>query len=99
MGIELGHISAIFRYPIKSMAGERLDSAKIGWHGVEGDRRLSVRFPGDCAASPWVAARRLPAIRLYAPIGRHANAEGPLPTPSVATPCAQKGAPHPAISQ
>src|SRR5438309_5627208 len=27
MGIELGHISAIFRYPIKSMAGERLDSA------------------------------------------------------------------------
>jgi hypothetical protein len=24
MGIELGHISAIFRYPIKSMAGEGL---------------------------------------------------------------------------
>ena len=39
MGIELGHIRAIFRYPIKSMAGERLDSAKIGWHGVEGGRR------------------------------------------------------------
>src|SRR5260370_4442887 len=42
MGIELGHISAIFRYPIKSMAGERLDSAKIGWHGIEGDRRLAI---------------------------------------------------------
>jgi uncharacterized protein len=51
MGIQIGHISAIFRYPIKSMAGTGLDSARIGWHGVEGDRRFDVlpiaeRSPG-----------------------------------------------------
>ena len=36
MRTELGHISALFRYPIKSMAGTRLESAQLGWHGIEG---------------------------------------------------------------
>ena|SRR5438094_6174284 len=52
MEIELGHLSAIFRYPIKSMAGTRLNSAKIGWHGVEGDRRLAFRRLADRGAVP-----------------------------------------------
>lgn len=31
--MELGRISAIFRYPVKSMAGELLDvEAKLAWH-------------------------------------------------------------------
>src|SRR5229473_203483 len=70
MGIELGHISAIFRYPIKSMAGESLDSAKIGWNGVEGDRRLAFRRLADRGAFPWLNARRLHELLLYEPIGR-----------------------------
>ncbi len=41
--MELGRISAIFRYPVKSMAGELLDVAMLSWHGIEGDRRLA--FP------------------------------------------------------
>ncbi len=35
-------IQEIWRYPVKSMAGERLDSAAIGRDGVEGDRRVAV---------------------------------------------------------
>jgi uncharacterized protein YcbX len=70
MRIELGHISAIFRYPIKSMAGQRLDSAKIGWHGVDGDRRLAFRRLADRGAFPWLTASRLPELLLYQPIGR-----------------------------
>jgi uncharacterized protein YcbX len=35
MPIEIGHVEAIFRYPVKSMGGERLDSAQLGWHGLE----------------------------------------------------------------
>jgi len=70
MGIELGHISALFRYPVKSMAGTRLDSAKIGWHGVEGDRRLAFRRLADRGAFPWLTASRLPELLLYKPIGR-----------------------------
>src|SRR5437763_6731974 len=80
MGIELGHLSAIFRYPIKSMAGTRLDSAKIGWHGIEGDRRLAFRRLADRGAFPWLPASRLPELLLYEPIGRQDTTGEPLPT-------------------
>ena len=80
MGIELGHISAIFRYPIKSMAGTRLESAQIGWHGVEGDRRLAFRRLADRGAFPWLSASRLPELLLYEPIGRQDTTGEPLPT-------------------
>jgi uncharacterized protein YcbX len=80
MGIELGRISAIFRYPIKSMAGERLESAKIGWYGVEGDRRLAFRRLADRGAMPWLTASRLPELLLYHPIGRQDTTGEPLPT-------------------
>jgi uncharacterized protein YcbX len=80
MGIELGHVSAIFRYPIKSMAGESLDSARIGWHGVEGDRRLAFRRLADRGAFPWLTASRLPELLLYEPIGRQDPTGEPLPT-------------------
>ena len=31
MTIEIGQVEAIFRYPVKSMAGERVEVANIGW--------------------------------------------------------------------
>lgn len=80
MRIEIGHISAIFRYPIKSMAGERLDSARIGWHGIEGDRRLAFRRLADRGAFPWLSASRLPELVLYKPVGRQDTPGEPLPT-------------------
>jgi uncharacterized protein YcbX len=80
MRIELGHVSAIFRYPIKSMAGERLESAKLGWHGVAGDRRLAFRRLADHGAFPWLSASRLPELLLYKPIGCQETAGEPLPT-------------------
>jgi uncharacterized protein YcbX len=80
MSIELGHLSAIFRYPIKSMAGERVDSARMGWDGVEGDRRLAFRRLADRGAFPWLTASRLPELLLYKPIGRQDTAGEPLPT-------------------
>lgn len=80
MKFELGHISAIFRYPIKSMAGERLDSARIGWHGIEGDRRLAFRRLADRGAFPWLTASRLPELLLYEPVGRQDETEQQLPT-------------------
>jgi hypothetical protein len=43
MPIEIGQIEAIFRYPVKSMRGELLDAATLGWHGLDGDRRLAFR--------------------------------------------------------
>jgi hypothetical protein len=34
MRIEIGHVEALFRYPVKSMRGERLEVARLGWHGL-----------------------------------------------------------------
>jgi hypothetical protein len=77
---EIGHISAIYRYPIKSMAGVRLDAARIGWHGVEGDRRFAFRRLADRGGFPFLTASRLPELLLYQPIGTRDSSGEPLPT-------------------
>ena len=40
----VGHIKSIFRYPIKSMQGELLTSAKVTPLGIEGDRSYALRI-------------------------------------------------------
>lgn len=77
---EIGHVEAIFRYPVKSMAGERLEVAKLGWHGLEGDRRLAFRRIDDRSGMPWLTASKLPDLLLYAPQRRASGADGDLPS-------------------
>jgi uncharacterized protein YcbX len=36
------HVSELWRYPVKSMAGERLEQAEVGIDGIPGDRVLYV---------------------------------------------------------
>src|SRR2546421_8482740 len=78
--MELGRINAIFRYPVKSMAGELLDAARLSWHGIEGDRRLAFRQLTDGSAFPWLTASKLPELLLYKPIRLDSNSAEPLPT-------------------
>ena len=80
MPIEIGHVEAIFRYPVKSMGGERLEVAKLGWHGLDGDRRLAFRRIDDRSGFPWLAASKLPDLLLFAPHRREDGAQGELPT-------------------
>jgi uncharacterized protein YcbX len=65
--MEPGRISAIYRYPVKSMAGELLDIARLGWHGIEGDRRFAFRLLTDKSEFPWLIASKLPQLLLYKP--------------------------------
>lgn len=37
-----GTVTQLWRYPVKSMLGERLDEASIGEHGVAGDRAFAL---------------------------------------------------------
>jgi uncharacterized protein len=80
MLIEIGHVEAIFRYPVKSMAGERLEVAQLGWHGLDGDRRLAFRRINDNDRSgfPWLTASKLPDLLLFTPQPRddHARENG-----------------------
>ncbi|WP_227369761.1 MOSC domain-containing protein [Halomonas sp. M20] len=39
------HLSALYRYPIKSTAGESLDRAVVGEEGIAGDRRFMLARP------------------------------------------------------
>jgi hypothetical protein len=77
--MELGRISAIFRYPVKSMAGELLEVARLDWHGIEGDRRLAFRRVTDQSSFPWLTASKLPELLLYKPFGLDTNS-AELPT-------------------
>lgn len=72
MPTAIGHVEAVFRYPVKSMAGERLDAAELGWHGIEGDRRLALRRLNDSGGFPWLTATKLPELILFATV-RHAD--------------------------
>ncbi|HEY7040309.1 MAG TPA: MOSC N-terminal beta barrel domain-containing protein [Methylomirabilota bacterium] len=40
------HIAELWRYPVKSMAGERLESVQVGPDGFLGDRVVHVSGPG-----------------------------------------------------
>ena len=78
--IHLGHIHELARYPVKSMGGVKTDSALLGWHGLQGDRRFAFRRLGDKSGFPWLSASRLPELLLYQPFGLDENAEEPTPT-------------------
>ena len=80
MLIEIGHVEAIFRYPVKSMRGERLEVAEMGRHGLEGDRRLAFRRLDDRSGMPWLTASKLPELLLFTPQCREGGAQEDLPT-------------------
>ena len=42
MFIELGEVEAVFRYPVKSMAGEQLPEVEVTERGVLGDRAYAL---------------------------------------------------------
>jgi len=67
MLLEIGRVESVFRYPVKSMTGEALESANLGWHGIEGDRRLALRRTDDRGGFPWLSASQLPDLILFAP--------------------------------
>jgi len=80
MPIKIGEVEALFRYPVKSMGGEFLEVADLGWHGLEGDRRLAFRRADNCGGFPWLSASKLPELILFAPQRRGPAVDGNLPT-------------------
>ncbi|HEX6575859.1 MAG TPA: MOSC domain-containing protein [Gemmatimonadaceae bacterium] len=79
MRTEIGTVEAIFRYPVKSMAGEQLDVAEVGLNGIEGDRRLALHKPNDTSGFPWLNASRVPELITFKPV-RRTRLPGDLPS-------------------
>jgi MOSC domain-containing protein len=78
--IQLGHVCELVRYPVKSMAGTATESAFLGWHGLDGDRRFAFRRVQDASGFPWLTASRLAELLLYHPFGLDESTGEPLPT-------------------
>src|SRR6202050_5807998 len=55
----IGTVKEIWRYPVKSMAGERLQRENVGALGIYGDRGWAIR---DEKAGEIRNARKLPAL-------------------------------------
>jgi len=75
--VEVGRLEALWRYPVKSMAGERLDEATLGPRGLPGDRAWAVR---DEQRGGIRGAKKIPALmRLAARYPRPPAEEGSSP--------------------
>ena len=85
----LGRVVELVRYPVKSMAGIASESAFLGWHGLDGDRRFAFRRVGDRSGFPWLSASRLADLVLYQPCGLDERSGEPLPT-HVRTPAGEQ---------
>jgi uncharacterized protein YcbX len=64
----VARVVEVWRYPVKSMAGERLESAEVSWQGLAGDRRWSFVRPGRSHTGfPWLTIRQQPQLHHYRP--------------------------------
>lgn len=80
----VGRIVALFRYPVKSMSSESLDSVEVGWNGLAGDRRWA--FIRDSMAGngfPWMTIRQRADMWHYTP--RFVEPEHPDVTQTMVT--------------
>ena len=65
---EIGRVVGLFRYPVKSMGAEALDSIDVGWNGLAGDRRWAFVRDGLVRSGfPWLTIRELPEMWHYQP--------------------------------
>jgi hypothetical protein len=64
----VGRVAGLWRYPVKSMAAEALDSAEVSWHGLAGDRRWAFIRDGQVRSGfPWLTIRERPEMARYRP--------------------------------
>ncbi len=67
-GVEVGRVKALWRYPVKSMGAESLQSVVLSWHGFVGDRRWAfVRNGMVRNGFPWLTLRERPDLSHYFP--------------------------------
>jgi uncharacterized protein len=63
-----GRVVALWRYPVKSMAGEELAEADLGWNGLDGDRRWAFVRPDQRGNGfPWLTVRQQPRMLHFRP--------------------------------
>jgi uncharacterized protein YcbX len=79
----VGTVRELWRYPVKSMGGERLDHVSLGAMGIPGDRGWAVR---DEAAGEIRGGKKLPQLMLCAARYLREPAGGAVPPAEITLP-------------
>jgi uncharacterized protein YcbX len=67
----VGKVDSLWRYPVKSMRGEELEEAFVGFAGVYGDRLFAFRSSTRPKGFPFLTGREQEQMLLYRPRFRH----------------------------
>lgn len=70
----IGTVESLWRYPVKSMRGEQLESAFAGFSGIYGDRIFAFHDTAAIPGFPYLTAREREHMLLFQPSFR--NPEG-----------------------
>ena len=63
----VGKIESLWRYPVKSMRGEELAGAFVGFAGISGDRLFAFKSSARPQRFPYLTGREQPTMLLYRP--------------------------------
>ena len=70
----IGTVDSLWRYPVKSMRGEQLAEAFVGFAGIYGDRMYAIHSTGQPDIFRWLTAREQPLMLLSQPAFRSPQA-------------------------
>jgi uncharacterized protein len=74
-----GSILELWRYPVKSMRGERVDGLRVDWRGAAGDRTHALYFEHKAALKQLTAREAAGLLRWSATYGAQADPEPDAP--------------------
>ncbi|MCW5964082.1 MAG: MOSC domain-containing protein [Bryobacterales bacterium] len=63
----IGTVESLWRYPVKSMRGEEIHEAFVGFPGIFGDRVYAFESSGAPKGFPYLTARELESMLLFQP--------------------------------
>ena len=76
----IGRIESVWRYPVKSMAGEELPETYAGFAGIWGDRLFAFKSSATPPGFPYLTGREAHQLLMYRP--RFRTHSGP-PSPPI----------------
>jgi uncharacterized protein YcbX len=69
--VKIATVESLWRYPVKSMAGEEMEEIFAGFAGVYGDRLFAFHSSDSRPGLPYLTAREQRRMLLYRPRFRH----------------------------
>jgi uncharacterized protein YcbX len=63
----IGKVDSLWRYPVKSMRGQELDEAFMGFSGIYGDRLFAFKSAASPKGFPYLTGREQQEMLRYRP--------------------------------